>query len=294
VGIERVPDPRTTAPDATASARLRARLLRLSGRARQLYEDVPYLRQILDELARVELLDRALALGAQALLALIPLLMVVGAFMPAELGDELTAQVRDTLGVDNDVMQPVQQAATAGASATEEVGWLSLVVSLASASSFARALSRMYCKVWDLPAPHGLGAIRRSLLWIVGWVVVLQVLALVLGAFSDVPLTRVVHLSLQLGFNVVLWWWTAHLLLRGRVSWRALLPAAAVTAVLVVVLSAASGVVMPRYTRASLEQFGPLGVVFAIASWLVVFGGALVLAAVIGRRLPGVEALRAE
>ena len=56
------------------------------------------------------------------------------------------------------------------------------------------------------------------------------------GSRSDVPLTRVVHLSLQLGFNVLLWWWTAHLLLQGRVSWRALLPGAVVSAVLVVLL----------------------------------------------------------
>jgi membrane protein len=257
-----------------------------------MYDEIPYLRRIVDELARVELLDRSLALGAQALLALIPLLMVVGAFMPAAWGDELTKQVRDVLGVDSDVMLPVQQATSATVQIAPEVSWIGLGVALASASSFARALARMYCKVWDLPLPRGLGAIQRSLLWIVGWVVALQILAVVLRTLADVPLTRVVHLSLQLCFNLLLWWWTAHFLLRGRVSWRALLPLAAVSAVLLIVLGVASNVFMPRYARVNLEQFGPLGVVFAIATWLVVFGGALVLAAVVGRHLPGVEKLR--
>jgi len=266
--------------------------MRLRQRTRQAYENVPYLRRIVDELVRVELLDRSLALGAQALLALIPLLMVVGAFMPADLGNELTSQVRQVIGVDNDVMQDVQRAASSAGSAVQEVSWISLVVALASATSFARALARTYCKVWGLPAHRGVGAFRRSLLWIAGWVVTLQILALTLRALADVPLTRVVHLSLQLGFNLLLWWWTAHLLLQGRISWRALLPGAAVSAVLVVLLSAASGVFMPRYARVNLEEFGPLGVVFAIASWLVVFGGVLVLAAVVGRHLPGVEELR--
>jgi membrane protein len=261
-------------------------------RARQVYENLPYLRRIVDELARIELLDRSLALGAQALLALIPLLMVVGAFMPADWGSELTSQVRQVIGVSNDVMQPVREAATSAGSAVQEVSWISMVVALASASSFARALARTYCKVWGLPAYHGVGAIRRSLLWIAGWVVTLQILAIALRAFSDVPMTRAVHLSLQLGFNVLLWWWTAHLLLQGRVSWRALLPGAVVSAVLVVLLSLASRVFMPRYARVNLEQFGPLGLVFAIASWLVVFGGVLVLAAVVGRHMPGVEELR--
>jgi membrane protein len=278
--------------DGTAGGRIRAGLLRLRAWARQTYEAIPYLRRIVDELARVELLDRSLALGAQALLALIPLLMVVGAFMPAAWGDELTKQVRDVLGVDNDVMLPVQEATSAAISVAPEVSWIGLGVALASASSFARALARMYCKVWDLPLPRGLGAIQRSLLWIVGWVVALQILAVVLRTLADVPLTRVVHLSLQLCFNLLLWWWTAHFLLRGRVSWRALLPLAAVSAVLLIALGVASNVFMPRYARANLEQFGPLGVVFAIATWLVVFGGALVLAAVIGRNLPGVEKLR--
>ena len=282
--------PRATVPHETPSARFRDRLLRLRQRGRQLYDDVPYLRRIVDELARVELLDRSLALGAQALLALIPLLMVVGAFMPADWGSELTSQVRQVIGVDNDVMQPVQEAASAGA-AVQQVSWISLVVALASASSFARALARTYCKVWGLPANRGVGAIRRSLVWIAGWVVTLQILAIALRALSDAPLTRVVHLSLQLGFNVLLWWWTAHLLLGGRVRWRALLPGAVVSAVLVVLLSLASRVFMPRYARVNLEQFGPLGVVFAIASWLVLFGGVLVLAAVVGRHLPGVEEL---
>ena len=278
--------------DETLRSRFRARLLRLRRRAQDLYDEVPYLRRIVDELARIELLDRSLALGAQALLALIPLLMVVGAVMPAAWGSELRSQVRDVLGVDSEVMGPVQQAASSAGSVALEVSWFGLVVALASASSFARALARMYCKVWDLPTPRGLGAFRRSILWIVSWVVMLQILALVLRTLADAPLGRVLHLSLQLCFNVLLWWWTSHLLLGGRVSWRALLPLAALSAVLVITLGAASNVFMPRYARANLEQFGPLGVVFAIATWLVVFGGVLVLAAVVGRHLPGVEQLR--
>lgn len=273
-------------------ARVRASLHRLHRRALEVYDDVPYLRTMINELSRVELLDRALALGAQALLALIPLLMVFGAVMPADLGYELTSQVRDVLGIDTDDMTALQEATSTATETAAEVGWLSLVVALASASSFARALARMYCKVWDLPAIGGLGAIRRSLVWIAGWVVTLQILAIALRAFSDAPLTPVVHLVLQMCFNLLLWWWTAFLLLGGRVNWLALLPGAAVSAVLVVLLGTLSNVFMPRYARMNLEQFGPLGLVFAIATWLVVFGGVLVLAAVVGRHLPSVEELR--
>jgi membrane protein len=285
-------EPPAPSVSATGVARLRARALRLKRRALQVYDDVPYLRRMVDELARIELLDRSMALGAQALLALIPLLMVFGAVMPADWGNELTSQVRDVLGIDSGDMEAMREATSPAATTAVEVGWFSLVVALASASSFARALARMYCKVWDLPAIGGLGAIRRSLLWIAGWVVTLQILAIALRALSDVPLDRVVHLALQLCFNLLLWWWTAYLLLRGRINWLALLPGATVSAVLIALLGTVSNVFMPRYARINLEQFGPLGVVFAIATWLVVFGGVLVLAAVVGRHLPGVEELR--
>ena len=42
--------PRTTVPHETAGARFRARLQRLRQWALQVYEDVPYLRRIVDEL----------------------------------------------------------------------------------------------------------------------------------------------------------------------------------------------------------------------------------------------------
>jgi membrane protein len=75
------------------------------------------------------------------------------------------------------------------------------------------------------------------------------------------------------------------LLLGGRVSWRRLLPGAVVTSALVVVLSRLSTVFMPAFTRANLEQYGPIGVVFSVGSWLVVLGGVLVVATVVGRLL---------
>lgn len=46
-----------------------------------------------------------------------------------------------------------------------------------------------------------------------------------------------------------------------------------------------SALFLPRYAGANLEQFGPLGLVFSVASWLVLFGGVLVVATVLGRLL---------
>lgn len=244
-----------------------------------------WVRRFVSELARVELIDRSLALGAQMLLAIIPLLMVVGAFLPQDWGSELLAQVRDTIGVRDDVMEPLREAALNEQTTQPEVGLLSLLVALASATSFSRAMQRMYARAWDLPTFKGLRAVRGSVLWLLGWVAMLQVTALLLRSMTGVPLSGLFRITVQLVANTLLWWWSARLLLGGRVSWRSLLPGALLTGLFVVALGQLSALFMPRYAGANLEQFGPLGLVFSIASWLVLFGGVLVVATVLGRQL---------
>ena len=57
------------------------------------------------ELSRVELVDRSLALGAQALLALIPLLMILG-LASSGIGAGGLDQVQDVMGVPEEQLQP--------------------------------------------------------------------------------------------------------------------------------------------------------------------------------------------
>src|SRR5690242_9470935 len=67
-------------------ADLRAAFGRTVGRARALVnrilDTVPPVRRAVDEIRRVEVIDRAMVIGAQALLALLPLLIVLVAFLP--------------------------------------------------------------------------------------------------------------------------------------------------------------------------------------------------------------------
>jgi membrane protein len=242
-------------------------------------------RRVLSELSRIELLDRSLALGAQALLALIPMLMVLGAFLPHAWVQDLVRQIRDVVGLRDDVMEPIRQLALTREARQTQTGIIGLVVSFASASSFSRALQRMYARAWELPSQGGVRALRSSLAWIIGWLLMLQVTALLLKSLSGIPLSGPLRTLVQLTTNTLLWWWTSRLLLGPSVSWRRLLPGAALTGLSVVVLTRLSSVFMPPFTRNNLDQFGPLGVVFAVGSWLVLFGGVLVVATVVGRQL---------
>ena len=64
-----------------------------------------------------------------------------------------------------------------------------MLVALVSASSFSRALQRMYTRAWELSNDRGVRALRSSLLWLLGWVAVLQATALLLRSLTGTPVT---------------------------------------------------------------------------------------------------------
>jgi len=200
---------------------------------------------------------------------------------PTGLGSDGLEQVQAIMGVPDEDLAPI----TAGVQeATADTTTLSVVVAIVSASSFARTLGRMYAQAWHLPSHRGMRAFRSSVVWLVVWVVAMQAAGLLARWSGDVPVGgRVSSLAVQLVAGTLIWLWSAHLLLGGRVGWVPLLPGAVVTAVLLVVFRHLSQLLMPTYVQANLDQFSSLGIVFAVASWLVVFGGVLVVATVAGR-----------
>lgn len=241
-----------------------------------------WLQPILDvwaELSRVELVDRSLATGAQALLALIPLLMVLGV-ASGRIGAEGLDQVQRVMGVPDEQLHEV----TVGAGQSTATSTLSIVVAIASATSFSRGLQRMYALAWDVPRYRGVRAIRGSVVWLLVWLLMLQTTGQLIRRTDRIPFTG---LTIEVVGTTLIWWWSAHLLLGGRVRWAQLLPGGIATGVLLVLLSRLSHVFMPAFVDANLEQYGSLGIVFAVASWLVTFGGVLIVATVLGRAVDG-------
>jgi membrane protein len=168
-----------------------------------------------------------------------------------------------------------------------QTGAVGLVVTVLSASSFARAVMRAYERVWELPPVGGIRAWRRSLGWLLGWLASLQLLAVMGWAGGRMQLTALgpVMTLLQAVLVALVWWWTLRVLLSHRVRWRSLLVPAGVTGVALTAYTAGSALVMPHYATSTTAQFGTFGLVLAVATWLVGFGGVLVVAAVGGRVL---------
>jgi membrane protein len=164
-----------------------------------------------------------------------------------------------------------------------QTGIVGLVLVVASAINFARALQATYQRVWDQPPGTGMIERRQCAFWLLGWVTYLLTIALttqILGLGTAWSPGRLVAQSVT---ATVLWTWTARTLLRGRVSWSELWVGGVLTGVGTTMLSEASRLVMPRYVASNVQQFGPWGLVFALASWLIVFTTVIVFCAVVGR-----------
>jgi membrane protein len=254
-----------------------------------LVDQVPGVRRILTEVVRVEFLDRSMVIAAQALFSVTPLLVVFAAYAPHKFNASILDEVTSLLGIkDSDAgalnTTTVEQVRT-------QTGAVGILLVVFSALSFAGAFQRLYERVWERRHHGGLVGYRRRLWWMIAWLTALQLLNAVLNAVagSGYGLFRLI---LQIVASTGLWWWTPHTLLLGGVPWRSLWPGALLTATGISVAVQISHLVMPNYVRASVNQFGGLGLMLAASTWLLALGGVVVMAAILGRVLSEEPRLR--
>ncbi len=265
-----------------ALARVRAVVKRVIEFVQWVLGTVPVVRSTITGLVRIELIDRSMAIAAQAMLALVPLLVVLAAFLPPEFTELALDRFRDLTGLDEAGQQMVQTSVDPD-QVRAQTGAVGLLITLLSATSFARAVQRMYERVWEQRHIGGMVGIRRSSMWLVGWLITLQTLAALGFVLTKVTDFGTVRYILQGAAASMIWWWTSRMLLFGRLPWRTLLVGALLTGYALVAYSWASSLVMPTYVASSAAAFGTLGLILAITTWLVGFAGLLVVASVVGR-----------
>jgi membrane protein len=226
----------------------------------------------------IHLTDRMMALAAQAFLALMPLVLVLAAEAPEGISNGMIDAIRTRLGL-RGTAQEVQGIAGGGSDAG--VTALGFVIVLLSATSFSRALQRVYERCWRL-APGGLRSWWRPLAWIVSLVAYFVLLGLTFKiTHGGAPLT-VLRATLAAAGALAMWWWTPFVLLTGRVHWRALVPTALATATVTLALGVASSRYVPRVLSTNERRYGTIGVAFAIESWLVALFALVLAATVLG------------
>src|SRR4051794_5734245 len=217
----------------------------------------------------LEVMNHALLLSALALMLFIPSLITLTAVVPLGSDRGIGADWAHRMGLSaaaaHDVHRLFARDSTAAGTATV----FSSVVTVVFAFGWPAELARGYETIWGL-RPRGWRDLWRPLLWLLAFFPVVAVVAWSGAIASGIPgalLTGGLGMPLVLAWT----WWTQHLLLGGRVPWRPLLPGAVATAVGLLGLNIAMVIYLSRAIVSNSDQYGPIGVVFALLSWFIGF-----------------------
>jgi membrane protein len=230
--------------------------------------------------------ELASAITLTAFLSLLPLLLVgiaVLGFFSAASSKDLAVETISRLGLDasSDTADLISDAIRTAESSRKAASALGLAGLLWTGLGLVNALQYAWNTAWQVPG-RGLRDKAVGLAWLSG-AGVLFAGSFALSAAAQLLPWYLAPLGIVAGLatGVGLWLWTAHTLPNRRVGWRALLPSAVVGAAGFEILKVAAAVVVPRVVASSSDLYGPVGVVFAVLAWLLVFGRLVVYAAVV-------------
>ncbi|MER6997186.1 YhjD/YihY/BrkB family envelope integrity protein [Streptomyces sp. NPDC000410] len=228
----------------------------------------PVITHLVARMISVNIFDSATRLAAQCFLTAVPLLFVVASIAPDAVRNQLISSIRAVFGLNGAADDELQ--AVFGSSSDDlqqATGVVGALMVLLSATAVSRAMQRLCKRAWELPRTSTRIAVWRWPAWILVWLGFLLVQAPLregfgAGLWLGIPLTLL--------SQTALWWWTQHLLLGGLIRWAPLLPGAVLTAIATTVLSVGARFYMPRALNRVLAEYGSIGSVFVILSWLIV------------------------
>ena len=230
---------------------------------------------------RLEPFDRAMTLAAQAFTSIFPVVIVAFSVLPQPESAWLGGRVAQALALPDGTRSVVSSSFPEGTEQATTFTVLSLLIVLLSATSFSRALTRMYAKVWSVRGPgwHSPWRWIAAIVAIAACTVTLQALHRAAGGDAASVAGALIVTCLV---NSVLWTWIPSLLLAGQVPWRLLTPGGVLMGVASVPLFLAGHVYLPSALKYADRQFGEFGVAFACIGWLFTVAFVLIVATVVG------------
>ncbi len=224
----------------------------------------------------MDFINRGLMFAATLLLCLFPFLIVANALA----GRSAASGLARHLGLNKQAAADVGSLFTSSAATSSAVTGTAWVFFILGGIAAATAIQELYERAFEL---DGRGA--RDMLRRLSWLVVLVGCSALAGwagpklrGAGGPVLLAVIGLVVLTGF----WWFTMWFLLAGRISWRALFPAAVATAVCWLGMEAVFSVIFSGTVISDDKKYGPIGVVFALMSWLIAIGVVIILGAVAG------------
>lgn len=227
--------------------------------------------------------DRAMVISSQAFTALIPLLIMVSAVLPAANATVVSDAVVRRFGLSGDAARSVE--IVFAHSGTGSVGVLSVLLLLYSGISLTRRLQRMYLAAWQLPPLAGVRGPLNAALGLAALLVEISLLYLIRTLARALPFEWSLAVPVSLAASLLLWTSIPWLLLDRRVDWRRLLPAGLVAATCTSIYGMATSIYMPRLMESYNDRYGLFGVTVALVGWLLCISFIVVAATVVAAEL---------
>ncbi|MDM7855236.1 YhjD/YihY/BrkB family envelope integrity protein [Cellulomonas alba] len=232
-------------------------------------------------LARIELFDRAMTLAAQAFTSIVPIMLVTATLHPRD-GGSLGSALAESLDLPQSVRSTLQASIPSDATVESGIGVFGVVVAIVSATSFSRALERIYLRIWQVPRP----SLRSWWRWFAALIAILLAVGLI-GLTRRASRGEVwsgwLPLLVQLVLWTAVWTFAPWVLVQREVRWRPLLFSGVATSVCLAGLTLAGSVYLPIVLVRGAREFGVLGLVFSYISWLFAIAFVVIGVAVIAR-----------
>jgi membrane protein len=228
----------------------------------------------------VDFMNSSMQFAVLAMLCLFPFVF----FVSAESGGDARHALIARLGLDQKAAHDVNQLMSSGSHAVTDLSIVGLALVLLGAISIASTLQLWYQRVYEEPpAPNWARQLANRLLWLGGLIVYLTVQDFSWTQLKHLGGARVTTYIATFILALAFYWWTPHVLLMGRITWGQLFPTAIVTAVCVTGLGVFSALLFSGQVVSGAADYGPIGVVTVLLSYLIGLAVCLHLGAVAGR-----------
>jgi membrane protein len=227
----------------------------------------------------VDFMNSSMQFAALGVLCLFPFLILIS----AGTGHDLRQTVIARMGLDHHAASDVDTLISPGNHAVTSLSVFGGALILLGAIGIASTLQVWYERVYDQPpANRWWRQLANRLLWLGGFVFYLASQEFIDRELHDVG-RRVPIYIVTFVIAIIFYWWSLHVLLMGRVGWMQLFPGGLATAVCVTGLSVFSALLFSGQIVSSDNDYGPIGVMMILLSWLIGVAVCFHLGAVAGR-----------
>jgi membrane protein len=226
----------------------------------------------------------AAAFTFQAFVSLFPLVLVAIAvigFVAADAKVDVAGRLIQQLSLKGEAANLFRRAIEQAVAARKTASLIGVLGLLWSGLGLVGALQFAYNAVWQVN-DRGLKDKAVGLAWLAGAALLFVASAAATTALRWLPgFLAPVGILVTFLVSFALWLWTSRLLPNRSIGWTHLVPGALLGAVGLEVLKLVGAFYVPKLIASSASVYGPLGVVFAILAWLLLFGRLVVYSAVL-------------